>query len=259
VAARFAAVDLGASSGRVLVVDFDRDPPVAREVHRFANRPVRVRGTLHWDVLALWAGVLDGLRRAGPGLRGVGVDSWAIDYALLDEDGSLLGNPVHYRDARTDGVAERVAFEGLYAVTGVQLLPFNTVFQLVAAQETAALRQAARALLIPDLFGYWLTGEVGTELTNASTTGLLDVRGREWSTEVHDRLGLPRLFPPIRQPGTPLGRVLPSVGVGEPEVFTVGSHDTASAVVGVPARHERVAYVCCGAWSLVGGGLAVAG
>lgn len=250
--ARFAAVDLGASSGRVLVVDVDRGTPVVEEVHRFANRPVRVRGTLHWDVLALWAGVLDGLRRAGPGLRGVGVDSWAIDYALLDEDGELLGNPVHYRDGRTDGIAERVAFGGLYSVTGVQILPFNTVFQLVAARGTAALRQAARALLIPDLFGYWLTGEMGTELTNASTTGLLDVRRREWSAEVHDRLDLPRLFPPIRQPGTLLGRVLPAVGVGETEVFTVGSHDTASAVVGVPASGERFAYVSCGTWSLVG-------
>ncbi|HKN95976.1 MAG TPA: rhamnulokinase family protein [Pseudonocardiaceae bacterium] len=254
--ARFAAVDLGASSGRVVVVDVERDTLVVREAHRFPNRPVRVRATLHWDVLALWAGVLDGLRAAGPGLCGIGVDSWAIDYALLDEDGALLGNPVHYRDARTNGVAGRVAFDRLYAVTGVQFLPFNTVFQLVAANGTAALRRAARALLIPDLFGYWLTGETGTELTNASTTGLLDVRTREWSAEVHDRLGLPRLFPPIRQPGTLLGDVLPGVaeecGIGRTPVYTVGSHDTASAVVGVPARGERFAYVSCGTWSLVG-------
>ncbi len=260
---RFAAVDLGASSGRVMVAAFDRDAIELHEVHRFANRPVRVRGTLHWDALALWAGVLDGLRIAGGTgpLAGVGVDSWAVDYALLDEDGALLGNPVHYRDARTDGVAEAVdnvlAAEELYGVTGVQRLPFNTIYQLVAARDTAALRNAAALLMIPDLFGYWLTGERGGEVTTASTTGLFDVRSRSWSTVLAKRLGLRTdLLPAVREPGERIGAVLASVaadcGLGEVPVWTVGSHDTASAVLGVPARADRFAYISCGTWSLVG-------
>ncbi len=257
----FAAVDLGASSGRVMVGSVDRAGVALREVHRFANRPVMVGDTLHWDVLALWAGVLDGLRATGGDLRGIGVDSWAIDYALLDADGALLGNPVHYRDRRTEGVADAVAevlpLAELYAATGVQVLPFNTIFQLAAARDTAAVRQADRALLIPDLFGYWLTGEIGSELTNASTTGLLDIRTRSWSTAIAGRLGLRGdLFPPIRQPGSRIGTVLDGVardcGLGPVPVHAVGSHDTASAVVGVPARTERFAYISCGTWSLVG-------
>ncbi len=234
------------------------------EVHRFVNRPVTVRETLHWDILALWGGVLDGLRiagRDGADLAGVGVDSWAIDYALLDEDGRLLGNPVHYRDRRTQGVAEAVAgqlpADLLFATTGLQTLPFNTIFQLAAARDTWAMRHAARALLIPDLFGYWLTGEVATELTNGSTTGLFDVRARDWSAELFKRLELrDDLFPPIREPGAPLGRVLAPVArdceIGEVPVVEVSSHDTTSAVVGVPARDDRFAYISCGTWSLVG-------
>jgi rhamnulokinase len=270
--ASFAAIDLGASSGRVMLADVSREHVALREVHRWPNRPVAVPGacgeTLHWDALSLWGGVLDGLRAAGRaatapgGITGIGVDSWAVDYALLDADGRLLGNPVHYRDARTDGVAravdELVAPEELYAVTGIQELPFNTIYQLMAARETAALRHAARALMIPDLFGYWLTGAAGTELTNASTTGLLDVRARTWATGFFDRLGLRTgLFPPLRQPGDPLGPLLPRVaedtGLGPAAAVTaVGSHDTASAVVGVPARDDRFAYISCGTWSLVG-------
>src|SRR4051794_28926431 len=231
-----------------------------REVHRFVNRPVRLRDTLHWDVLALWAGVLDGLRRAGADapLAGVGVDSWAIDYALLDEDGALLGNPVHYRDARTDGIAAGVTGQlDLYPITGVQELPFNTVYQFVAARDSWAMQRAARALLIPDIFGYWLTGELASELTNASTTGLFDVRARSWSKEIASQLGLRSdLFPAVREPGELLGPVKPAVaveaGIGEVPVYLVGSHDTASAVLGVPARDERFAYISCGTWSLVG-------
>jgi rhamnulokinase len=260
----FAAVDLGASSGRVMVADISATGVALREVHRFPNRPVRVAGTLRWDVLSLWAGVLDGLRlagRSGP-LTGIGVDSWAIDYALLDGDRELLGNPVHYRDARTDGVAEVAAKAldpaELYAITGVQMLPFNTVFQLVAGRDSWAMRNASSALLIPDLFTYWLSGGFGTELTNASTTGLLDVRSRTWSAEVASRLGLRAdLFPTICEPGERAGALLPAVAAecgleDGASVFTVGSHDTASAVLGVPARDSRFAFISCGTWSLVG-------
>jgi rhamnulokinase len=260
-----AAVDLGASSGRVMTARVGPQRLELREVNRFVNRPVRVAGTLYWDVLALYGGVLDGLRSAGRAagrLDGVGIDSWAVDVGLLDADGVLLGNPVHYRDARhataVPDVHALVPPEELYRVSGLQHLPFNTVFQLVAMQRTAGFGAAERALLIPDLLTCWLTGAVGAEVTNASTTGLLDATTRQWSTELIDRLGLPRgLFPPLTQPGDRLGEltadVLAETGLAGPvPVTAVGSHDTASAVVGVPAESPRFAYVSCGTWSLVG-------
>jgi rhamnulokinase len=261
----FAAVDLGASSGRVMVARVAPDRLDLQEAHRFPNRPVRTGGTLHWDVLGLYAGVLDGLRAAGREagrIDGIGIDSWAVDYGLLDADGALLGNPVHYRDTRhasaVAAVHSVVPPEELYRVSGLQHLPFNTVFQLAARRGTAQLTAARRLLLIPDLLAHWLTGSVGAELTNASTTGLLDAAAREWSWTLVDRLGLPRrVFPPITQPGDRLGDlrddVLAETGLAGPvPVTAVGSHDTASAVVGVPAASERFAYISCGTWSLVG-------
>ncbi|MFD9392739.1 rhamnulokinase family protein [Streptomyces sp. NPDC060000] len=231
------------------------------EAHRFRNRPVRVPEGLRWDVLSLYAGVLDGLRAAGP-VDSVGIDSWAVDYGLLDADGTLLGNPVHYRDARTEGVAEKVwatvpAAE-LYAATGLQYAPFNTLYQLTAARDTQQLAYARRLLLIPDLLAYWLTGEQGTELTNASTTQLIDPRTGDWSYDVAARLGIDlELFAPLRRPGDPAGllraEVLEETGLTGPvPVTTVGSHDTASAVAAVPATGERFAYICTGTWSLAG-------
>ncbi|MEV4811687.1 rhamnulokinase [Micromonospora avicenniae] len=255
--ARFAAVDLGASSGRVMVGRVGPGVLDLIEVHRFPNEPVRVAGTLHWDILALARGVLDGLRAAGP-VTSVGVDSWAVDYGLLDASGALLGNPVHYRDARTDGVAERLATrlgpERLYATTGLQQLPFNTLYQLAAASGTPQLDVARWLLLIPDLVVYWLTGEVGAEVTNASTTQLYDVRRRAWATDLMADAGIrPQLFPPLREAGSRIAPVLPALGLpGAPDVVAVGSHDTASAVVGVPASGQHFAYISCGTWSLVG-------
>ncbi|WP_405828527.1 rhamnulokinase family protein [Streptomyces sp. NBC_01176] len=257
----FAAVDLGASSGRVMVGRVGPEALDLTEAHRFPNRPVRVPEGLRWDVLALYAGVLDGLRAAGQ-VDSVGIDSWAVDYGLLDADGALLGNPVHYRDTRTEGVAEQVwatvpAAE-LYAATGLQYAPFNTLYQLTAARSTAQLAHAERLLLIPDLLAYWLTGEAGTELTNASTTQLIDPRTREWAYDLAGRLGIDlKLFAPLRRPGDPAGlltpRVLEETGLTGPvPVTTVGSHDTASAVAAVPAVGERFAYICTGTWSLAG-------
>ncbi|MEV7194300.1 rhamnulokinase family protein [Streptomyces sp. NPDC093510] len=259
---RFAAVDLGASSGRVMVGRVGPGSLGLEEVHRFPNTPVRTGPTLHWDILGLYAGVLDGLRAAGQ-VASVGIDSWAVDYGLLDADGALLGNPVHYRDRRTEGVAEQVwtrfpAAE-LYAATGLQHAPFNTLYQLAAARRTAQLGAAEHVLLIPDLLTYWLTGQLGTELTNASTTQLIDPRTRNWSREVADRLGVDLgLFPPLRQPGDPAGLLLPHVleetGLTGPvPVTTVASHDTASAVAAVPATGGTgFAYLCTGTWSLAG-------
>ncbi|MCM3848306.1 rhamnulokinase [Pseudonocardia sp. DR1-2] len=242
---RVAAVDLGASSGRVMACEVSPAGIELTEVHRFPNGPVRLRDTLHWDVLGLYRGVLDGLAKAGP-VEAVGIDSWAVDYGLLDASGALLGNPVHYRDSRTDGVAARVPDS--YATTGVQVLPFNTVYQLVAAAGSPQRALARELLLIPDLLGHWLTGARVAEVTNASTTGLLDVHTRDWARGVMTRVGIePDLFPPLVEPGTVIG----SLPGGE-RLVAVGSHDTASAVVGVPADTDRFAYVATGTWSLVG-------
>ncbi|WP_156724953.1 rhamnulokinase [Streptomyces apocyni] len=257
----YAAVDLGASSGRVMTGRVGPGTLELAEAHRFPNRPVRVPEGLRWDILALYTGVLDGLRAAGQ-VDSVGVDSWAVDYGLLDADGALLGNPVHYRDPRTEGVAEKVwanvpAAE-LYAATGLQYAPFNTLYQLTAARSSQQLHYAKRLLLIPDLLSYWLTGEQGTELTNASTTQLIDPRTRGWSHDVAARLGIDlELFAPLRQPGGPAGllraEVLERTGLTGPvPVTAVGSHDTASAVAAVPAVGERFAYISTGTWSLAG-------
>src|SRR6266545_6862779 len=255
--AAFVAVDLGASSGRVMVARVAPGELELVEVNRFVNRPVRVGGTLYWDILALHAGILDGLRaaaRRADRLASIGIDSWALDYGLLDERGALLGNPVHYRDGRTDGVIDEVlaAVSGqeLYQVTGLQQLPINTAYQLVAAAGTPQLELARTMLMIPDLVTYWLTGHMGAERTNASTTQLYDVRKRTWADGLIRRLGIPaRLFPPLHDPGTTVGAVLPQVlaelGLADRgaaatlPVVAVGTHDTASAVVAVPAAEDR--------------------
>ncbi|MFE4412077.1 rhamnulokinase family protein [Streptomyces sp. NPDC056821] len=257
----YAAVDLGASSGRVMVGRVGRDRLELTEAHRFPNRPVRLPEGLRWDVLALYAGVLDGLRAAGR-VDSIGIDGWAVDYCLLDADGALLGNPVHYRDTRTEGVARKIwatmpAAE-LYAATGIQDAPFNTLYQLTAARSSPQLATARRLLLLPDLLTYWLTGEQGTELTNASTTQLVDPRTHDWSYEVAARLDIDLdLFAPLRRPGDPAGVLRPEVlretGLRAPvPVTAVASHDTASAVAAVPAGGERFAYICTGTWSLAG-------
>ncbi|MGI5181870.1 rhamnulokinase [Dactylosporangium sp. CA-152071] len=246
---RLAAVDLGASSGRVIVGSVGSGTVHLTEVARFANTPVQVQGTLHWDILGLYQGILDGLDAAGP-VQSVGVDSWAVDYGLLDGDGRLLGNPVHYRDARTDTVVSPVPAAAHYAATGIANQPFNTVFQLLAAGGTAQLDTARTLLLIPDLITYWLSGTIGAERTNASTTGLLTAGGGAWDLPLVARLGIrASLLPPLRDPGTVAG---PMLHAPETLVTTVASHDTASAVVGVPARTDRFAYISCGTWSLVG-------
>jgi rhamnulokinase len=259
-----AAVDLGASGGRVMAGAVGPGLLAMQEAHRFGNVPVTVGGTLHWDVLSLYREVLAGVRVAARDfeLAGLGVDSWGVDYGLLDAGGALLGNPVHYRDRRTDGVMERVLAQAgaahLYALTGVHQLPINTIYQLVAAAGTPQLAAAATLLLIPDLLSYWLTGQAGAELTNASTTGLYDPAAGGWATPLMGQLGIPpHLFPPLRRPGETIGGLLPEVAgaVGQAvplAVIAVGSHDTASAVAAVPAGRASFAYISCGTWSLVG-------
>jgi rhamnulokinase len=264
-----AAVDLGASSGRVMVGRVAPNELELTEVHRFPNEPVRLPTGLHWDVLRLYREVGAGLRAAiraadrGDGLVSVAVDSWGLDHGLLDEAGVLLGNPVHYRDERWTGavgaVHERVPPTELYARTGLQFLPFNTIYQLAAARGTASFGAARTMLLIPDLFGFWLSGIRLAEVTNASTTGLLDVHRRTWDTALADDLGIPSgILPPLAAPGEVVGPlrddVRRDIGASDETLLTlVGSHDTASAVVGVPAVGDAAfAYIACGTWALVG-------
>ncbi|MFC7887198.1 rhamnulokinase family protein [Streptomyces sp. NPDC057376] len=258
----FAAADLGATSGRVILGRVGPDSLTLTEAHRFPNVPVPLPDGLRWDALSLFQGVLDGLR-AGGQVASVGIDTWAVDYGLLDADGALLGHPFHYRDTRTEGVAveavwPKIGPDELYRVTGMQHLPFNTVFQLVASAGSAQLGAARTLLLIPDLLIHWLTGSIGAEETNASTTGLFDAGTGTWADGFPERLSLdPALLPPLRAPGDPAGTLLPHVAaytglLPDTPVTTVASHDTASAVAAVPATEPDFAYISCGTWSLAG-------
>ncbi len=261
----FLAVDLGAESGRAVLGRFDGERMALEEVHRFPNMPVRLPDGLHWDVLRIIGEVKGGLARAARNtgrIESLGVDSWGVDFALLDRDGSLISNPHHYRDPRTEGMEER-AFdrmprEEVYEVTGIQFLPINTLYQLLAMEGSALLGAAQTLLLIPDLIGYWLTGERGCEFTIASTTQLCDARSGGWAHDLIEKMGFPgHIFGEIIPPGTELGPLLPEVaeetGVKEGfPVTAVASHDTASAVVAVSARSENFAYISSGTWSLVG-------
>jgi rhamnulokinase len=258
-----AAVDLGATSGRVILGHVDTTGVRMEHVARFPNGPVTLhehdREALHWDVVELYRQVTDGLRQAfaaHPEIVSIGIDSWAVDYGLL-RDGRLLGLPSHYRDERHEGgveaVHERLDAAELYARSGLQHLPFNTVFQFAA---DPSLQLAQRALLIPDLLGYWLTGVEAAERTNASTTGALNATTRGWDPALRAAAGLPAgLLPTLRDPGDRLGPLLPAVADlvgGTAPVTLVGSHDTASAVVAVPATEPDFAYISSGTWSLVG-------
>ncbi|WP_243076499.1 rhamnulokinase family protein [Microbacterium sp. SS28] len=258
-----AAIDLGATSGRVILGHVGPDTLDATSVARFPNDPVQLADGLHWDVLSLYGAAVKGLReafRAAPGIASIGIDSWAVDYGLL-RGGRLLGNPVHYRDARTalgvERVHERMPHPELFERNGLQFLPFNTLYQL-AAEPADLLGFADTALLIPDLVAYWLTGQARAEQTNASTTGLLRVLNGTWDDELITALGIPRgILPPLIAPGDRIGELLPAVAasIGAREgtpVTAVGSHDTASAVVAVPMQADAAAYISCGTWGLVG-------
>ena len=260
---RFVAVDLGASNGRVVSGTVKSGLLHLSEHARFPNGGVAVRGRLYWDVLALWQGMLTGIRaasREGP-VDSVGIDSWGADYGLVDESGELLGLPVHYRDpGHVVGLRQLVSLidpADLYRRNGTALLPFVTAAQLLG-EAAGRLQAAHRLLLLPDLFGYWLTGVVGAEATDASTTGLLKADGTAWDVDLIDRLGIPGgLFAPLRRPGDQGGLVDPrlqdELGLGHRAILrVVASHDTASAVVAVPVEDTAFAFLSAGTWSLVG-------
>jgi rhamnulokinase len=273
----YLALDLGAESGRGVLGMFDGERLTLAEVHRFANRPVQMLDTLYWDLPQLFDGIKTAMRRAAAtnrGLDGVGVDTWGVDFGLIGRNDTLLGNPVHYRDARTEGMLEaafrRVPRERIYEITGLQFLPFNTLYQLLALRlsDSPLLEMAETLLLMPDLLGWLLTGRRVGERTNASTTQLLDPRAGRWSDELCRALNLPRaILPELVDPGTELGPLRRPLAeeVGLDPALTVllpGTHDTASAVAAVPvvrpAGVEAVVgppdwcYLSSGTWSLLG-------
>jgi rhamnulokinase len=261
VSAHFLAFDLGAESGRAIVGRLRADILDIREIHRFLNEPVRQNGSLQWDILRLWLEMRRSLERVdAASIASVGVDTWGCDFALIGEDGGLVQNPYHYRDARTDGVMDavfkRVPADEIYAITGIQFLPFNTLYQLYAAcQATPKLIDAASTMLtVPDLFNYWLTGSPVAEYTNATTTQFVDARTRYWATELLSELGIPtRLLPPVVEAGTMLGRLRtdvcgPMAGI---PVVAPACHDTGSAVASIAGGSHR-AFLSSGTWSLLG-------
>jgi rhamnulokinase len=264
--ATFAAVDLGAQSGRVAVGRFDGERLRVTEVHRFTNVPVRTRDTLNWDILRVYRDVLDGLRaaaREAGHVDSVAVDSWGVDFALIDSRGRLVQNPVHYRDARRaramDGVLTQIPARELYDRTGIQLMPINTVFELgaMAAEADPALDAAATMLLIPDLLHYWLCGASTSEFTNATTTQCFDPYTGGWAADLLERLDVPtRLLPDVVQPGTRLAPLSHAVAeetrLRDAEVVAVATHDTGSAVAAVPFRQPGSVFISAGTWSLVG-------
>ncbi|WP_374975857.1 rhamnulokinase family protein [Microbacterium trichothecenolyticum] len=255
-----AAVDLGATSGRVMLGYVDDGMLRLEQVSRFPNGPVPgADGELHWDFTALYRHIVEGLTEAlrrEPGIASIGIDSWAVDYGLVNGE-ELLGEPFHYRDERTargvEMVHGRVPFDELYRRNGLQFLPFNTLYQYVVE---AALQDASSALLVPDLVAFLLTGARVAERTNASTTGLVDVTTGEWDLDLAARLGIPASVLPVlvdagARLGTLRGEARERVGAAL-EVIAVGSHDTASAVVAVPLSTPDAAYISCGTWGLVG-------
>lgn len=261
----FAAIDLGAESGRVARGELSGEQVSLEVVHRFVNRPVCVNDGLHWDLLRLFADSLDGLAHAAQGRRldGIGVDSWGVDYCLLNGSHRPLGLPFHYRDRRTEGMIAlahtKVSREALYARTGIQTMPINTVFQLMSEVDSPVMRSVERLAFIPDLFGLWLTGELMNEATIASTSGLLGASDGRWAHEIIAELGLPETpfaDDPV-EPGTPIGTLLSRHEDTAPDaagapVWTVAGHDTASAFVAAPLRGPQHAVLSSGTWSLVG-------
>lgn len=268
----YLAIDFGGGSGRVIagtITDEKGEKKLTMQlVHRFQNRQVRLGNHVYWDFPALFEDMKTGLKKAaqlGLKVSGIAIDTWGVDFGFIDRDGNLVGNPVCYRDARTNGMAERffadVDRTAHYAVNGTQVMEINTLFQLLSLKlaDSPQLQIADKMLFTPDLFSYFLTGEANTEYTIASTSEMLDARKRDWDWQLIDSLGLPRhLFCPIVMPGTVRGRLRKDIaeetGLGEIDVIAVGSHDTASAVAAVPATDDEqpVAFISSGTWSLLG-------
>lgn len=262
----YLAADFGAGSGRVMAGTLDEGKLKLEEVHRFPNRQIRLGDHVYWDFPALFEEMKTGFRKAaqkGCSVQGIGIDTWGVDFGLIDREGNLLGNPVCYRDQRTDGMPEEVFHRidecAHYACTGVQVMPINTLFQLYSMKKAndVRLQVAEHLLFMPDLFSFYLTGVANNEYCIASTSELLDARQRTWNKELIGKLGLPdHLFGALVAPGTVRGSLRPDIasetGLGEVDVIAVGSHDTASAVIAVPSSEPCKAFLSSGTWSLLG-------
>ncbi len=265
---KFLAFDFGASSGRAMLATFDGKKITLEEKHRFSNDPVSINGDLHWDVLRLFFEIKQGiLKCANSGDRDIdciGIDTWGVDYGLLDKNGKLLGNPYHYRDTRTDGMYDEafklVSKEEIYKNTGIAFNWFNTVFQLLSAKlsDDVSLKNADKLLFMPDLFNYFLTGEKKCEYTIASTSQMFDSKTHTWSVDMLDKMGIPtNLFADVVYPGEKIGvlkaELAEELGVDQIPVVAVASHDTGSAVASVPVdKGEDFVYISSGTWSLMG-------
>lgn len=257
------AFDFGASSGRAMAATVENGKIKMEEIHRFSNDPVQVGETFYWDVCRLYHEIKQSLMKAGA-VDSVGIDTWGVDFGLLDESGRLMGNPRHYRDTAYAKVApgffKKIPEEEVYKTAGVPYIPFNTLYQLYTLQQQQPwlLKNAKTLLMMPDLFGYFLTGNKNADFSNASTTSMLNVNTKKWDKNLVEAVGIdPAILPEIHYSGRVLGTITPALQeelmIPETKVITVGSHDTASAVLAVPAAEgEETAFISCGTWSLLG-------
>jgi len=260
------AFDYGASSGRMILSKYEDGKISLEELHRFDNEPVRIGKYFYWDTFRLYHELKAGLKKAAAlniPISSLAIDTWGVDYGLIDKDGNVIGMPVHYRDDRTIGVIEEVGkiipLDELYGVTGIQFMNFNTIFQFYADKKMRPdiYEKADKFLMMPDLLNYFLTGKMYNEYTNASTGQLLDAKKRDWDYSLFDRLGLKKsLCCEMIKPGTVVGELIDEVvketGLKDVKVIAVGSHDTASAVAATPFEDENAAFLSCGTWSLLG-------
>lgn len=262
---RVLAFDFGASSGRAIIGCFDGDKITLEEVHRFSNDPVSVGGTVYWDVLRLFYEIKQGIVKAkiAGGFDSIGIDTWGVDFGLIDSEGKLMENPVHYRDTRTAGLVEEsfktMPKEKLYGITGIQFMELNTLFQLISLKKYRPwmLERADKMLFMPDLFAYMLTGKMCAEYSIASTSQLIDLETKSWSEEILDAFGIKKsLFAPLVKPGTVLGELSKEIceecGVDPVPVISVCGHDTQSAITSVPCEDGNFAFLSSGTWSLFG-------
>ena len=262
---RVLAFDFGASSGRAILGKFDGKKIELEEVHRFTNDPVTVNGTVFWDVLRLFHEVKQGILKAkqAGGFDSIGVDTWGVDFGLIDKNGYLLENPIHYRDKRTDGMIElacqKMDRDKIYDITGIQFIYFNTLFQLLSLRENRPelLERADKMLFMPDLFNYLLTGNMAAEYSIATTSQMVDLAAHEWSDEIFEKMRFPKdIVCPLVKPGTVIGKLSPALceelGVPAVDVIAVCGHDTQSAVTAVPTDKKDFAFISCGTWSLFG-------